>query len=61
MHVRSVHISVHVDTNGDTLFMYEILKKRLVMITRNYSGSLKIKNGKQFLCSILELYLKHGA
>lgn len=28
MHVRSVHTSVHVDTNGDTLFMYEILKKK---------------------------------
>lgn len=28
------------------------------MIAENYSGSLRIENGKRFLCSLLELYFK---
>lgn len=58
MHVCSVHIPVHGDTNGDTNTLYEMLKKMLVTITEDYSGPLSSKNGKQFLCSILELYFK---
>lgn len=43
---------------GSLFYVGDTSQKNDAYNNQNYSGSLRIKSGKQFLCSVLELHSK---